>query len=505
MMDRREKRDLFNYGWIASFYRSKHYPVAFQLFLVIILVAFIYDGFVGPRFADENLITLSLSGVFWYPVIFGSLFFAGRWWCAVCPVGAIAGAANRFNIGAKFPRRLSNWGLPLLAFIIPLWGFREFGIDVLREPLITAIWITGVILVAIVVSIIFKGRVFCKYMCPISAPLAVMSRVAPVEVRTRTMATHADMCNKKQIRSSSGIRKLPLINEISKGGNTGTMTSVGGIDPTCKSCKTHDCYIGNAETEGCPWEEHPATMTSNCACSMCMKCVHSCPVTEPMRLRLRLPFAELWQVFRPDVYETFTILVLIGIFNVFLWHETIDQLIPGFKDNLLEGTQSVFPFLSENQVDRGIVRFVMSIGIVVAVYSLASLASSKLSEQKLKSNFANFSYSYLAAFFVFGLIGSTFGQLLDNGDLYMMTALQHIGIYLYIPSDYVQHWSFEEYPIKGIIEALIAILIGGYVAYRIARNMCANNMKKTILASAPHIITIVFLVLLFTTISPRWA
>ena len=78
MMNPREKRDLFNYGWIASFYRSKHYPVAFQLFLVIILVAFIYDGFVGPRFTDENLITLSLSGVFWYPVIFGSLFFAGR-------------------------------------------------------------------------------------------------------------------------------------------------------------------------------------------------------------------------------------------------------------------------------------------------------------------------------------------------------------------------------------------------------------------------------------------
>jgi hypothetical protein len=74
----------------------------------------------------------------------------------VCPVGAIAGAANRFNLGFKFPRQLSNWGLPLLAFIGLLWGFREFGINVLREPLITAVWISGVIAVAILVSILFQ-------------------------------------------------------------------------------------------------------------------------------------------------------------------------------------------------------------------------------------------------------------------------------------------------------------------------------------------------------------
>lgn len=505
MHNKEEKRDLFNYDWIARFYRSKHYPLAFQLFLVIVLVIFIYDGIVGPKFADENLITLSLSGVFWYPIIFGSLFFAGRWWCAVCPVGAIAGAANRFNIGNKFPRRLSNLGLPLLAFIVPLWGFREFGINVLREPLITAIWITGVIIVAIVISVIFKGRVFCKYMCPISAPLAVMSRVAPVEVRTRTMATHADMSNKKQKVSSPSITKLPLINEMSKGENTGNMTSVGGIDPTCKACRTHDCYKGNEDTEGCPWGEHPATMTRNSSCSMCMKCVHSCPVTEPMRLRLRVPFAELWQVFRPDLYEAFTILVLIGIFNVVLWHDTVDLLIPGFKNNLLDRTQSLFPFLSENQVERGIVRYVMSIGIVVGLYSLASIASSKLSRQTLKSNFSNFSYSYLAAFFVYALAGSTFGQIVENGDLYVMSALNFFGIHLYIPRDWLDFSSLEVLPDRGIFEAVIAVLVGGYVAYRIAHNMFTYNLKKTILASTPHIIMVVFLVLIFTTISPRWS
>ena len=415
---RKQKRDLFNYKWIAQFYRSKHYPLSFQLFFVLVLFVFIYDGFIGPESADENLLTLSLSGLFWYPLIFLSLFLAGRWWCAVCPVGAIAGAANRFNIGLKFPRRLSNWGLPLIAFIVPLWGFREFDINVLREPLITAIWMTGVIAVAVIVSLLFKGRVFCKYMCPITAPLAVMSRVAPVEVRTKTMATYSNMSNKQQLQErntslfSNTSKKLPLIrNEMLKIKSTGNMVGVGKINPVCKSCKTHDCYKGNEDTEGCPWEEHPATMTRNSACSMCMKCTHSCPPGEPMRLRLRMPFSELWQVFRPDIYEAFTILALIGIFNTFLWYETVDLFLPGFKQNLIDGTEATFPFLSERQVERGIIRYVMSIGIVVALYSIASLASSKLSGQKLKSNFANFSYSYLAAFFIYAIIGTTFGQL----------------------------------------------------------------------------------------------
>ncbi len=504
--ERNERRDLFNYSLIRRFYRSKHYPLSLQLFFVILLVIFIYDGFIGPDSSDANLITLSLSGIFWYPMIFGGLFFLGRSWCAVCPVGAIAGAANRFNLGFKFPRQLSNWGLPLLAFIGVLWGFREFGINVLREPLITAVWISGVIAVAILVSILFKGRVFCRFMCPITTPLAVMSRVAPVEVRTKTMATYSNMSNKqRQYASSNTIKKLPLMPEMSKADNIGNMTSVGKIDPTCKSCKTHDCFNGNEETEGCPWGEHPATMTNNSACSMCMKCVHSCPPTEPMRLRLRMPFSELWQVFRPNIYEALTIFVLIGIFNTFLWHETIDLFFPGFKQNLLDGTQSFFPFFSEDQVEKGIIRYVMSIGMVLGIYTLASLVSSKLSGQKLKTNFANFSYSYLAAFFIYGIIDSTFGQIANNGGLYLTAALHHLGIYLYISPNLIDLSSLEWYSTKWIIEAIVAALVGGYVAYRISQNITGNNTKKMMLAAAPHILMILFLVLIFTTIVPRWS
>jgi hypothetical protein len=147
----------------------------------------------------------------------------------------------------------------------------------------------------------------------------------------------------------------------------------------------------------------------------------------------------------------------------------------------------------------------MSIGIVVGLYSIASFASSRLAGQKLRSNFANFSYSYLAAFFIYALIGSIFGQIAINGGLYLAGGLHYLGIYMYTPQTLLDVASSEPYTLKWIPEALAAILVGGYVAYRIARNMTGNNVRKMILAAGPHILMVIFFVLIFTTISPRWS
>ena len=128
-----------------------------------------------------------------------------------------------------------------------------------------------------------------------------------------------------------------------------------------------------------------------------------------------------------------------------------------------------------------------------------------MSGQKLKSNFANFSYSYLASFFVYGVFDSTFGQIANNGGLYLTAAFHHIGIYLYISPNLIELGSLEFYSMKWIIEGILAVLVGGYIAYRIALNTTHINTKKMILASVPHILMILFMVLIFTTIVPRWS
>jgi hypothetical protein len=76
---------------------------------------------------------------------------------------------------------------------------------------------------------------------------------------------------------------------------------------------------------------------------------------------------------------------------------------------------------------------------------------------------------------------------------------------MYTPQTLLDVASSEPYTLKWIPEALAAILVGGYVAYKIDRNMTGSNVRKMILAAGPHILMIIFFVLIFTTISPRWS
>ena len=80
---KKDKLDLFNYRIVRGFLRSKHYPFIFQIFLVFTLLYFVYMGIAQPEGTSFNPLGNSLAGLFWYGIIFVSLFFLGRMWCAV--------------------------------------------------------------------------------------------------------------------------------------------------------------------------------------------------------------------------------------------------------------------------------------------------------------------------------------------------------------------------------------------------------------------------------------
>lgn len=180
--------------------------------------------------------------------------FGNRSWCAICPVGALSGAANKFSKGIKFPRKLSNWVLPTLTYVGTLFVLADFT-DWWSFAFWSSIWFIGIIGIAIIARFLFKGRAFCKYLCPLTAPLAVMGRAAPIELRTKNMSTYEDMHNKTLIQNISVLNKKYNKNDNSASANkklferkllsnTGTnMVGVGQIDPTCKTCKTHDCIL----------------------------------------------------------------------------------------------------------------------------------------------------------------------------------------------------------------------------------------------------------------------
>jgi len=65
-------------------------------------------------------------------------------------------------------------------------------------------------------------------------------------------------------------------------------------------CSTYSCFKGGPatppeglETSGCPVYSHPAQLTDNRNCVLCMDCLKACP-HRSIEFRLRVPAADLW-------------------------------------------------------------------------------------------------------------------------------------------------------------------------------------------------------------------
>jgi polyferredoxin len=491
-----DKLDLFRFHYFSRFWRSKYYPLVFQVSLAAILGGMIYNGFFGPTSYTENALTMGAFFAFWWGIIF-LMGVMGRSWCAVCPVGAISGAANRFNRGWNFPRKLSNWALPAASYLILLWGL-EMVFNFMDTPLTSTIWLVGLIGVAVVMGLLFKGRTFCKYVCPITAPLAVMSRFSPIEVRARTQGSSY---------TGSYIKNIPLLKhdiatrsskseEDHNGGknfdqrvngNKNNGQNLKMIDPECKECKTHDCALGNEETEGCPWDQHPSVMMENNACSMCMKCTHSCPSGQPMRLRLRNPLAEVSKVFRPNGGEILIIVILLSYYSIYDWPLLVDLAYPGFSDSLISSLHSYLPFLTEDSVRYYLVGTFFTVGIVLGMYSFASFLSSKVSRINFRTTFNNFGYAYLLIFILPLILSVTIGYVPYYGE-FANIILNNIGINMNLKDGFVFEdfavYQAADYDIKFTevlysFPVFFAIPIGIYLVNRIARNLLGKDATRT--------------------------
>ncbi len=137
-----------------------------------------------------------------------------------------------------------------------------------------------------------------------------------------------------------------------------------------------------------------------------------------------------------------------------------------------------FPFLTADAVEDYMVGYFAAIGIGLGLYSFASVVSSRLSRMRFKINFSNFGYAYLTIFVLHFLLTYSIVYL-DNLGQYINIALSNIGINLYIPPNFLVDYT---QPVFGIgnsevsyesllkgIPICLAIPIGGYISYRIAK------------------------------------
>lgn len=125
-------------------------------------------------------------------VIIALTILAGRWYCSIlCPLGILQDIAYRLkphNAQQKMPakiRRISRLAF-LLAFLAV--GFLGFGFSWF-EPyglfgrIVTTLFITLTAGIAIFTLAIWKGRVWCNWICPIGTILGLLSRFAPFRLK----------------------------------------------------------------------------------------------------------------------------------------------------------------------------------------------------------------------------------------------------------------------------------------------------------------------------------
>ena len=228
----RVRFDFLRLPLIGRLLRARSSRRVLQVMLLLIAIAVIIDGFLGPQVSSLNLAGV-LPWTYWRAATVVTLLALGNFFCMACPfmlpreLGRLLGLKRR-----PWPRWLRSKWLAVGLLVLFFWAYEAFGLW--GKPIWTAWLILNYFLAAFVLDAFFQGASFCKYVCPIGQFQFIMSLVSPLEVKVRE----------------------PNV---------------------CASCTTHDCLRGNLQQRGCETELYLPHKRGNVDCTFCFDCARACP------------------------------------------------------------------------------------------------------------------------------------------------------------------------------------------------------------------------------------
>lgn len=310
-----------------------HVDVVRPVFVAVVLLLF-----AGPQTRDANF-ALNVFWDGWWPVMFIAYLFVGRIWCSFCPFMTFgqlaqdlrlrlasgggeggAGGAKEARVLAKWPRaELDRWGgwfmLALFAAIL-VW---EEAWDLPNTAALSSWLLLLITAGAVIGSLFYEKRVWCRYLCPIGAMNGAFAKLAMTEVRAKqgvcsgSCSTYG--CYKGQGRPSQWWsperRDVP----------TPVVVAPEGLaDP------------------GCPVGSHPAQLPDNRNCVLCMQCLKACP-HRSVEFRFRPPAVDLWGPadarHQAVPHEAAMLMMLLGAVYLHRLPQLTDQLLgPAAVDRL---------------------------------------------------------------------------------------------------------------------------------------------------------------------------
>lgn len=343
------------FPWLKPFLRSDFWPHQLNNNFIIYVYTFIVAVlFLGPQDRPHNFALTAFWG-YWWPGIFLVYPFFGRIWCSICPFMIYGEVVQKWRLakGAtlrKWPHAaVEQWGG---WFLLALFGAILTWEEVWDLPNSAALsaWLLLLITAgAMICSWFFERRLWCRHLCPIGGMNGMFAKLAMTELRSRQ-----GVCS----------------------GN----------------CSTYTCYKGGPaeppegmETGGCPLYSHPAQLTDNRNCVLCMTCLKACP-HKSVEFRLRFPGTDLWSGHKALQSEVSLMFLLLGA--VYVHH--LPKLLAQF---------GMEPVLLDSNTPLHIVATVVVLALpgaaAAATDGLMRLVAGRQPDKRKLKPFLETSYSYL--------------------------------------------------------------------------------------------------------------
>lgn len=430
-------KDLMEVGWFKRLIKWRGLQFTLQFVGLAVFGLIIYAGIFGTPVGAENLGS-TFTWLIWWSLIPVTMLVAGRGWCLVCPWIAPAEWLQRlalwwkgkqtFSLNLRVPKFMRNFGLMFVFFLALHWADSNFHLAF--RPATTVYLALGLLALAIVVSLVFEKRSFCRYFCPIGAIIAPYSLVAPLELRNRD-------------------------NQV------------------CRHCQTHDCIKGNTRGYACPQMIYPYAIDRNTHCVMCTECAKTCP-HDNISINIRSPFQDIFKEglgFRrtPDISLSLSIIavVLLGVIPFHNLEMTLAYA--GLEDNLAKGL-GISPMIIRT------IAFMAMGAIFVTIFWGFSALTQRIagdSQYSTKHTFTWFALVFIPLAISLHLAHNYF-HLLEEGAVIIPNLSDPFGFGWNLfgtANAKVTILSPGLIPIFQFLTIYLGILASGYTLYRLASNM----------------------------------
>ncbi|MGA1794785.1 MAG: sigma 54-interacting transcriptional regulator [bacterium] len=272
--------DLLRLKFFRSWVQRRIFPEKIREIVAVVFLLIIGLSLFSHRLPyPYNHVGRVLTWSVWWPAMFISFFFIGRFWCAICPYATYSRLAKRVvKLEHNFPFKKFDFLFMTLGFMLVIWveeitamRHSSFRVGVLQLSILS---------LAVLMGVVYKRDSWCRFVCPLGALISICSMSSIVEVRSNT-----DVC--------------------------------------LNQCTTQDCYKGTAETQGCPMFQHLVYVDNNQTCKLCLNCVRSC-THDNISINVRPPATEIYTSERLNKGLFLFVVALMGILiPILLVHQHI--------------------------------------------------------------------------------------------------------------------------------------------------------------------------------------